>query len=133
MVPAYPAKNTRQRPLLMDRSSLVESRYKPLRPVKRLNGLGMYLSTDTLVEESEKDYDIWSNPDSWLGSLYFGSGDSRLYVPKRGEGGRPHAVRQTLNLSHKRGRFVAFRLLGIYFLSLAAAVVMLAFLLGYPL
>ena len=115
----------------MDRLSLVECRYGPVRPVKRVQGLGLYLSRDTIAEEGVENLTVWRNPSSWFGPLYFGSGDERLYVPKRGEGGRPHPHKLVLNLCHKRGRPVVLRLMFVYFLALAAAILLLAAKLGY--
>ncbi len=114
----------------MGHSSLVENRYTPLRPVRRSNGLGLYLSTDTLVEELASDLQIWNDRKCWLGPLYFGKGDRRLYVPRRLKRKGEHPSSKVLNLCHPLARLGAIRILFGYFILLTAVLAVVGWRLG---
>lgn len=46
----------------------------------------------------------WQNPRHWVRGMYFGEGDTRLWVPKRQADGHPHPTDRVINFRHQMGR-----------------------------
>lgn len=83
-----------------------------------------------LSEDRFRNEVIWANPRRWRFGFYFGEGDTRLWVPRRGNDGEPVDSDRVLNFAHPLGR-KAFRLLMFgYATGLALAGVVVAVLLG---
>lgn len=83
-----------------------------------------------LAEDRFRNEVIWANAKRWRLGFYFGQGDTRLWVPRRGPGAEPIDAERVLNFSHPLG-CKAFRLLMFgYATGLALAGVLTAALLG---
>ncbi|HRF59772.1 MAG TPA: hypothetical protein PLH94_07655 [Fimbriimonadaceae bacterium] len=83
-----------------------------------------------LAEDRFRNDVIWANSKRWRFGFYFGQGDTRLWVPRRGAKAEPIDAERVLNFAHPLGR-KAFRLLMFgYATGLALAGVVVAALFG---
>lgn len=62
------------------------------------------LADDYLEHKRWTNKLAWQNPRNWVMGFYFGEGDSRLWVPRRGKDGQPHTTDRVINFRHELGR-----------------------------
>ncbi|MBS1715941.1 MAG: hypothetical protein JST30_16560 [Armatimonadetes bacterium] len=63
-----------------------------------------------IKERKDANRDVWSRPSSWRFGFYFGTGDTRLWVPRRRADGSAHDDERVINFRHPLGK-KAFRIL----------------------
>lgn len=110
-----------QRPIRQATSAIVDS---------RIMRIGVRLSQDYLDSERARNNHIWEDRRNWFYGFYFGRGDTRLWVPRKGKS-RANAEILVVNFSHPKGREAA-KVLGLaYLICTTGAVIVSAIALGY--
>ena len=92
--------------------------------------LGCNLSQEYIHSIRSKNDAVWDDKKSWFAGFYFGTGDDRLWVPKR-VNGEPHADKRVINFAHPKGKQPAQILMLAYLICTVSAVLVTAMFLGY--
>lgn len=69
----------------------------------RIMKLGTQVSQEYIQSVRAKNDLVWADKKSWLMGFYFGTGDDRLWVPKRTKNG-PHPDKRIINFAHPEGK-----------------------------
>lgn len=95
----------------------------------RIMKLGTHVSQEYIRSLRAKNDAVWSEKKSWLFGFYFGTGDDRLWVPKRTKNG-PHPDRRIINFAHPEGKQAGQILMIAYVIGAVALVVVGAIAIG---
>jgi hypothetical protein len=95
----------------------------------RIMKLGTRVSQEYLQSVRARNDLVWSDKKSWLLGFYFGTGDDRLWVPKRTKNG-PHEVKRIINFAHPEGKQPAQILALCYAIGFIGVAVLSAIALG---
>lgn len=111
---------------------LVQKQRTAVRAVvdSRIMRLGANLSHELIDSIRARNDSVWYDKKSWIVGFYFGTGDDRLWVPKRDEG-EQHPEKRIINFAHPKGKQAAQILMLAYLISTIGAVLVTAFILGY--
>jgi len=91
--------------------------------------LGTQVSQEYIQSVRAKNDAIWNDKRSWLLGFYFGTGDDRLWVPKRTKQGQ-HPDKRIINFAHPEGKQPAQILALCYAIGFISLVVVTAIALG---
>ena len=96
----------------------------------RIMRLGSRLSQEYIVSIKAKNDSVWYDKKSWIAGFYFGTGDDRLWVPRRAKG-EQHPVKRIINFAHPNGKQAARVLMLAYLVCTVGAVLITAMYFGY--
>lgn len=96
----------------------------------RIMRLGSRLSQEYIVSIKAKNDSVWNDKRSWILGFYFGTGDDRLWVPRK-VNGEPDPVKRIINFAHLKGKQAAQILMLTYLVCTVGAVLVTAMFLGY--
>lgn len=80
-----------------------------------MQALGDRITTPILTSRRAENQASWANRQNWFLAFYFGSEDSRLWVPRRTKSGEPDQVLRIINFGHRLAR-PALRILALAYL-----------------
>ncbi len=96
----------------------------------RFHLVGERLAQPYLAEIKQANTERWHRSRSWMLGLYFGVGDSRLWVPRRRWDGTAHPSVRVINFSHPLGRKALPVLLLGYLVGFLIVATLTAFAIG---
>ena len=92
--------------------------------------LGRNLSQELVQSIRARNDAVWHDKKSWFLWFYFGSGDDRLWVPRKTRKG-PHPTHRVINFGHPHGRQASRILMIAYLIGAVSVVLVSAIVLGY--
>ena len=93
--------------------------------------MGTNMSQEYIEAMRAKNDAVWTDRRSWLLGFYFGTGDDRLWVPRKAAEGKQHAEKRIINFAHPLGKQAAQILMLAYFIATLAAIIVTSMFLGY--
>lgn len=83
--------------------------------------IGVRLGEQFLAERRARNEEIWHSPSSWVLGIYYGVGDTRLWVPKKGS--NSESSQRAINFAHPLGRPALRMLVFCYTVGIVAAAI----------
>jgi uncharacterized membrane protein len=96
----------------------------------RIMKVGTRLSQEYITSVRAKNDSVWHDRKSWFLGFYFGTGDDRLWVPKRTREGQ-HPDKRIINFAHPEGKQASQILMLSYLIAAIGLVVVGAVVFGY--
>ena len=93
--------------------------------------MGTNMSQEYIESLRAKNDAVWADRRCWLLGFYFGTGDDRLWVPRRIAKGEQHPDKRIINFAHKLGKQAAQILMLAYFIAALAAIIVTSMFFGY--
>ena len=125
----------RSRPILpkIQDVGLVQTQKLTTRAVvdSRIMSMGTNMSQEYIESLRARNDAVWAERRSWFLGFYFGTGDDRLWAPRRIANGEQHPDKRIVNFAHPMGKQAAQILMLAYFIGTLAAIIVTAMFLGY--